>query len=129
MTFVAWDPRVARLALSTGRAFVTFDARISLEEARRVSMSKGLEGTPRLDEPQAAGGTPGPVSCRPETPRWCRQDSGPRRTELRAHIMQEVCWGRGAESDFQIPVSSPPSREGQCSDETICHLTHLCGKV
>ena len=24
--------------------------------------------------------------------------------------------------DFQIPVSSPPSREGQRSDETICHI-------
>lgn len=29
MTLVAWGPGVAWLALSTGRAFVTFDARIS----------------------------------------------------------------------------------------------------
>ena len=102
MTLVAWDARVTRLALSTGRAFVTFDARISLEEARRASVSKGLEGTPRPDVPQAAGGSPGPMSSvrerrlqsyRPVTPRWRRQDSGPRRTKLHPDVTQEVCRG------------------------------------
>lgn len=97
MTFVAWDARVTRLALSTGRAFVTFDARISLEEARRASVSKGLEGTPRPDVPQAAGGTPAPCpqSGRGDSSVLQARDAtlaqtglGPRRTKLHPDVTQ-----------------------------------------